>query len=258
MSDKPAALVTGASRGIGRAIALKLGSLGFHVAVNYRSSEQAADEVVAEIKQAGGRALAVSSDVGKATDRSELIDKTLNAYDRLDVLVNNAGITSQGRKDLLEATEASWNLVFDTNLKGPFFLSQIAARSMIESIAAGTIGSGKIINISSLSAFAVSTNRADYCMTKAAMGMMTQLLAQRLADEKIQVFEICPGVIESDMTAPVKEKYDRLIAEGLTPIRRWGRPEDVALAVEAIVTDKLPFSTGERIYVDGGFHIRNL
>jgi NAD(P)-dependent dehydrogenase (short-subunit alcohol dehydrogenase family) len=158
----------------------------------------------------------------------------------------------------LEATEESWDLVFDTNLKGPFFLSQRVANEMIRLLARNKITQGKLINISSLSAYAVSTNRADYCITKAAVGMMTKLYAQRLADEGITVFEICPGVIESDMTAPVKEKYDRLIAEGTWPIRRWGRPDDVARAVAAVVCDYFPFSTGERINVDGGFHIRRL
>jgi len=148
--------------------------------------------------------------------------------------------------------------VFDTNLKGPFFLAQMAANEMIRLIAEQKIPDGKIVNISSISAHTVSLNRADYCMTKAAMGMMTKLFAARLAEHKIGVFEICPGVIASDMTAPVTEKYDRLIAEGLWPIRRWGQPEDIAKAVAAVVSDYFPFSTGGRIDVDGGFHIRTL
>src|SRR5262249_22002417 len=146
----------------------------------------------------------------------------------------NAGITSVGRKDLLEATEESWDTVFATNLKGPFFLAQLAARSMIDLRQARQIKRGTIINISSISAHAVSTNRADYCMAKAAMQMMTWLFADRLAEHGIGVYEVCPGVIPSDMTAPVKEKYDRLIAEGLSPIRRWGQPEDVAAAVSML------------------------
>jgi len=258
MSDKRVALVTGGSRGIGRAICLELGRLTYAVVVNYATRPDAAQEVVAEIVAAGGRAVAVRGDVGSAGDRAELMRRTLEEFGRLDLLVNNAGITSQGRKDILEATEASWDLVFATNLKGPFFLSQLAANAMIRQIRENRIPDGKIINISSVSAYAVSSNRADYCMTKAAIGMMTQLFAHRLADERIGVFEVCPGVIESDMTAPVKEKYDRLIAEGIWPIRRWGRPEDVARAVAAIVSDYFPFSTGQRINVDGGFHIRRL
>jgi NAD(P)-dependent dehydrogenase (short-subunit alcohol dehydrogenase family) len=258
MTDSPVALVTGASRGIGRAIALELAGLKYAVIVNYASRADAAEEVVAEIAQAGGQAIAVQGNVGSAADRETLVERALAEFDRLDVLVNNAGITSQGRKDILEATEGSWDLVFDTNLKGPFFLTQQVANTMIRLRKQGRITDGKIINISSVSAYAVSTNRADYCMTKAALGMMTKLYAQRLAEEGIGVFEVCPGVIESDMTAPVKEKYDRLIAEGIWPIRRWGRPEDVARVVAGIVSDYFPFSTGERINVDGGFHIRRL
>jgi NAD(P)-dependent dehydrogenase (short-subunit alcohol dehydrogenase family) len=256
MAERRAALVTGASRGIGRAIAEELARLGYAVVVNYATRPDAAAEVVQGILAAGGQAVAVRGDVGVRDDRPRLVRTVLDQFGRLDVLVNNAGITSQGRKDLLEATEESWDLVFNTNLKGPFFLAQAAASEMIRLIREGVVPDGKIINISSLSAYAVSTNRADYCMAKAAMGMMTHLLAQRLADERIQVFEVRPGVIESDMTAPVREKYDRLIAEGAWPIRRWGRPSDVARAVAAIVQDYFPFSTGQCLDVDGGFHIR--
>ena len=159
---------------------------------------------------------------------------------------------------MLEATEESFDLVFATNLKGPFFLAQKSAVCMVELIRAGTISGGHIINVSSISSYAATTNRADYCMAKAAMEMMTWLLADRLAEEKIQVFEISPGVVASDMTAPVKAKYDKLIADGLTPIRRWGQPEDVAQACSAIVGGFFPFSTGQRFHVDGGFHIRRL
>lgn len=252
------ALVTGASRGIGRAIALELASLGYAVAVNYATRPDAAEQVIAEISHSGGQAQAIQGDIGLQEDRQRLIDATLQAFGRLDVLVNNAGITSVGRHDLLEATEESWDRVFNTNLKGPFFLSQLAARAMIQQTAENRGKGGKIINVSSVSAYAVSTNRADYCMTKAALRMMTWLYAERLAVEQIGVYEVCPGVIASDMTAPVKEKYDRLIAEGLWPIRRWGQPEDVARAVAAIVQDYFPFSTGECFNIDGGFHIRRL
>jgi len=257
-SSAPVALVTGASRGIGRSIALRLATDGYAVAVNYHSSAAAAEEVVGQIEQLGSQAIPLKADVGSSADRDSLVRQTLERFGRLDVLVNNAGITSPGRKDLLEATEESWDQVFATNLKGPFFLAQQAARAMIGLRQRGVVERGTIVNVSSISAFAVSTNRADYCMAKAAMQMMTWLLADRLAEDAIRVFEICPGVIESDMTAPVKEKYDRLIAEGLSPIRRWGKPEDVAAAVAAVVSDAFPFTTGERIHVDGGYHIRRL
>ena len=253
MSQK-AAIVTGASRGIGRAIAIQLANDGFSVSVNYASNKDAADQVVSKIVDDGGEAIAIQADVGRNEDRERLIASTVERFGGLAVLVNNAGITSQGRKDLLEATEESWDRVFDTNLKGPFFLSQLAARQMIES---GN-SSGMIVNLSSISSYAISTNRADYCIAKAGMRMMTWLFAERLADQSIQVFEICPGVIASDMTAPVKEKYDTLIANGLSPIRRWGQPEDVAAAVSALVEGKFPFSTGESFNIDGGFHIRRL
>lgn len=253
-----AALVTGSSRGIGRAIAVGLAQEGFAVAINYFRNQEPAQEVVREIVAAGGRAIALQGDVGQSEDRQRLIDETVEQLGQLDVLVNNAGITSPGRLDLLEATEESWERVMDTNLKGPFFLAQQAARQMIALRDAGRIERGTIVNVSSISAYAVSHNRVDYCIAKAGMQMMTWLLASRLADESIRVYEICPGVIASDMTEPVKEKYDRLIADGLSPIRRWGTPEDVAKAVCAVTSEAFAFSTGERINVDGGFHIRRL
>ncbi len=254
----PVALVTGSSRGIGRAIAEKLAEDQYAVIVNYVSRSDAAKEVVDSIQRAGGSAIAVRGNVGVAQDRQQLLEAALTEWGRLDVLVNNAGITSPGRIDLLEATPENWDQVLDTNLKGPFFLSQIAANAMIQLRQEGTIKSGHIINVSSVSAYAVSSNRPDYCVAKAGMQMMTWLFADRLAEFEIGVFEICPGVIESDMTAPVKAKYDQLIADGLTPIRRWGKPDDVALAVSAIVQGQFPFSTGQRINVDGGFHMRRL
>ncbi len=258
MTAQPAAIVTGSSRGIGRAIAVELGRLGYAVTVNYASNRKAADEVVAKIEGSGSAAIAVEGDVGCTEDRAHLVQQTRSQFGRLDLLVNNAGITSPGRRDLLEATEQSWDRVFDTNLKGPFFLAQQCANAMIELIGNRTIAHGKIINVSSISAYAVSTNRVDYCLTKAASEMMTHLLAVRLAEEKISVFEICPGVIRSDMTAPVQEKYDQAIRDGLMPMRRWGEPEDVARAVAAIVGDYFPYTTGQRFHVDGGFHIRRL
>jgi 3-oxoacyl-[acyl-carrier protein] reductase len=254
----PVALITGASRGIGRAIALELSRQNYAVVVNYLRSAESAEELVTHIRTSGGHAMAVRGNVALAADREHLIEATVNEFGRLDVLVNNAGITSPGRRDVLESTEESWDEVFATNLKGPFFLAQIAARTMIGFIQRGAISRGTIVNISSISAYAVSTNRPDYCMAKAAMPMMTWLLATRLAEEHIRVYEICPGVIASDMTAPVKEKYDKLIADGMSPIRRWGEPEDVARAVATVVSDAFPFSTGETINVDGGFHIRRL
>jgi 3-oxoacyl-[acyl-carrier protein] reductase len=258
MHHAPVALVTGSSRGIGRAIALRLARDGYAVVVNYRSAAAEAGEVVRAIEALGQKGIAIGADVAAAADRARLMSDALKHFGRLDVLINNAGITSPGRIDLLDATEESWEAVFATNLKGPFFLAQACAREMIDAISGGRIQRGTIVNVSSISAYAVSTNRADYCMAKAAMPMMTWLLADRLAEHGVRVYEVCPGVIASDMTAPVKEKYDRLIGEGLTPICRWGQPEDVAAAVAMLVAGTLAFSTGERINVDGGFHIRRL
>ncbi len=258
MADQRVALVTGGSRGIGRAIALKLAEQGFQVAVNFVSRADAAEEVVSAIVAAGSQAIAVKGNVASEVDRAAMLEQTLAEFGRIDLLVNNAGIGSPNREDLLKVSQDDWDVVFDTNLKGPFFLSQRVANAMIELVAAGTIAQGKIINISSISSFAASTNRAEYCMAKAAMGMMTNVMALRLAEEKIQVFEVSPGMTQTDMTARVSDKYTELIEEGgLVPIRRWGQPEDIALAVEAIVSDRFPFSTGQRFDVDGGFHIRS-
>jgi NAD(P)-dependent dehydrogenase (short-subunit alcohol dehydrogenase family) len=261
----PVALITGASRGIGRGIALELAKTGYDLVINYAGNAEAAAKTRADClaaprdTQCAIRAEACQADVSKPADRQRLMDFTRQEFGRLDLLVNNAGITSRGRLDLLDATEDNFDWLMGINLKGPFFLSQLAARWMIEQRRQhGENYRPKIVTISSISAYAVSVNRADYCMAKAALGMMTRLYAVRLAEHGINVYEICPGVIASDMTAPVKAKYDKLIAEGLTPIRRWGEPEDVGRAVVAIARDLLPFSTGEVINVDGGFHMRTL
>ncbi len=253
--DTPVALVTGSSRGIGAAIARRLAAIGYHVVVNYLHSEQSALSLVEELNSDGPGAIAIQADVSHRQDRRRLIQETVDSYGQINVLVNNAGITSQGRRDLLEATEESWDLVFDTNLKGPFFISQMVAQQMINQTSSHP---NVIINMSSISAYAISENRADYCIAKAGLEVMTKLFASRLAESGILVYEICPGVIESDMTAPVKKKYNILIDQGLSPIQRWGTGEDVATAVEILASGRLTFTTGERLNVDGGFHIRRL
>ena len=252
------ALVTGASRGIGRGIALGLGEAGWHVAVNYRGNVEAASQTVTEIQSKGSVAHAFQADIANPTDRARLIEQVMDRYGRIDVLVNNAGVAPLQRLDVLEATADSYDRVMNTNLKGPFFLTQQVANVMIDLLQAGTIEAPKIVNISSISAYTSSPNRGEYCMSKAGMSMMTLLFADRLAEYGINVYEVRPGIIATDMTSAVTKKYDNLIADGLTPIRRWGQPDGVAKAVIALTENYLPFSTGEVINVDGGFHFRRL
>lgn len=253
MNTLPVALVTGGSRGLGRGICIELGRAGYAVAINYASNEQAAKQTKAQLPSQVP-VLLCQGNVGLTADRERLVETTLAAFGRIDVLVNNAGITSVGRKDILEATEESWDQVLETNLKGPYFLSQRVAREMLAR--KEQLNHPAIVNISSLSAYSVSTNRGDYCISKAGLAMLTQLFALRLAEEGIRVYEVRPGVMETDMTAGAHERYTKLIAEGLTPIRRWGTPEDVGKAVVALVRGAIPFSTGEVVNVDGGFHLR--
>jgi 3-oxoacyl-[acyl-carrier protein] reductase len=255
------ALVTGASRGIGRAIAVELARLGFEVTLNFRSNTEAAEETrrLALAARPGARIELAAADVGEAAGRASVLALVRERFARLDLLVNNAGMAPPARADLLSATEESFDRLLQVNLKGPYFLSQAAARWMIEQrAAAGPDYRPAIVNISSISAYAASVNRGDYCISKAGVAMMTQLFAARLADEGINVYEVRPGIIETDMTAAVREKYDALFAEGVTPIRRWGTPDDVARAVSAVAQGLLPYSTGEIINVDGGFHLRRL
>lgn len=258
MSDRPVALVTGSSRGIGRAVAIELARSGYDVVVNCVRDAEAARSVVSEIERAGGQAIACRADVAVAADRAALLERARSAFGRLDLLVNNAGIAPRARADILEATEESFDEVLAANLKGPYFLTQAAARWFLEIRAAHPERPLAIVNVSSISEYAPSVQRGEYCIAKAGIGMMTKLFAVRLAEHGIRVNEVRPGIVATDMTAPVREKYDRLIAEGLTPIRRWGAPEDVARAVRVLASGDLAFSTGIALEVDGGFHIRRL
>lgn len=255
---KSTALVTGGGRGIGRGIALALAEKGWDIAINFHSNEAAANETQQLIEKMGSKYIAIKADLANCEDRNALIDKTFTHLERLDLLVNNAGMSPKQRVDLLKTSEASYDEIMSVNLKGPFFLSQQVANKMIDLVKKGVLNAPKIINIGSISAYTSSFSRAEYCISKAGLSMMTQLFADRLAEHGIGVFEIRPGIIETDMTSGVKEKYDRLIAHGLTPIKRWGKPEDVAKAVVAIAEGYFPFSTGEVINVDGGFHIHRL
>ncbi len=262
-TSRRVAVVTGASRGIGRAIAIELGRTGFDVLINFRANETEAKKARRLVQEVAGEQARVeifSADVASETDRQRLVDHTREIFGRLDLLANNAGIAPEKRVDILDTRAESFDHLIDVNLKGPFFLSQLVARWMIEQKNSGafTDYTPAIINIGSISSYAASPERAEYCISKAGMSMMTSLFATRLAAEGINVYEIRPGVIATDMTAKVTEKYDKLIADGLTPIKRWGKPEDVGRAVAAVAAGSFPFSTGEVINVDGGFHLRRL
>ena len=263
--EHPAALVTGGSRGIGRGICLSLARAGFGVAINYAANAEAAEEckrLCIEAAPAGKRAKleTIQANISDPQGRTRLMDFVEREWGWMDVLVNNAGVAPNVRADLLEATEESFDHLMAINLKGPYFLTQAMANYWISGLQYLPAGreKPKVINISSLSAYAASINRGDYCVSKAGLAMATQLFAVRLAEYGINVYEVRPGIIATDMTATVQEKYDRMIAEGLTPIARWGTPEDVGRAVAAIAQGIYPFSTGEVINVDGGFHLRRL
>ncbi|MFW5857516.1 MAG: 3-ketoacyl-ACP reductase [Planctomycetota bacterium] len=252
------ALVTGSGRGIGRGIALALADAGFAVVVNATTTERGS-EAVQQIEAQGGRAWAFGADISRADDRNAMVDAVLEREGRLDLLVNNAGVAPKVRADILEADEESFDRLIAINLKGPYFLTQRVAREMIALKDGGLEDfAPRIVNVSSISAYAASTSRGDYCVSKAGIAMMTALYAARLAEEGILVYEVRPGIIATDMTSAVTEKYDKLIADGLTPIRRWGTPEDIGRAVASIAGGAFPFSTGEVINVDGGFHLQTL
>jgi 3-oxoacyl-[acyl-carrier protein] reductase len=253
------AIVTGASRGIGRGIALALAQVGYDLVVNYHSNLAAAEETARTCEKHNVRAEICQANVAEPAERRRLVDCARTNFGRVDLLVNNAGIAPKVRADILDATEESFDELIRTNVKGPYFLTQAVARWMVETKAAsGPEYRPKIVTIRSISANTASTNRGDYCVSKAALSMLTPLFACRLAQYGVLVYEIRPGVIATDMTSSVQTKYDQLISEGLTPIQRWGQPDDIARAVVAIAQDYLPFSTGEVINVDGGFHLRRL
>lgn len=260
MSIRKTAIVTGGSRGIGRAVATALGNAGFNVVVNYNSNAVAADQVAEMVRVAGADARTVQADIGNVADHERLVDTALEAFGGVDVLINNAGVAPKVRADILEMPPESYDFVMNTNLRGPYLLTQRVARWMVANRSDAQL-LRSIINISSISAYTASVNRGEYCLAKAGIAMMTKLFAARLAEEDVRVYEIRPGVIATDMTGPVKARYDKLILEedrGLTPIRRWGLPEDIAKAVVAIVGGAFPFSTGEVFNVDGGFHLQTL
>jgi len=257
--ERRVAIVTGGGRGIGRGISLALADLGFTLVVNYRSDLQAATEVCREAEKRGSStAISIRADIADLAEGRRMVEETIRAYGRVDLLVNNAGVAPSQRSDLLETTTQSWDQVLDTNLRGPFFLTQTVAQSMIELSAVGTIAEPQIVFITSISSRFASISRPEYCVSKAGLSMVAQLFAVRLAGQGIRVYEVRPGLIETAMTQPVHAAYDHRIAAGLIPISRWGTPNDVGRAVAAIAAGAFPYSTGAILEIDGGLNLRIL
>ncbi len=259
----PAALVTGAGRGIGRGIAVELAAAGYSVAINFRANAEAATVTARLCEEAasGNGALfpLVQADISDPEERTRLLSTVKAELGDLDALVNNAGIAPRVRADILTASEESFVELMSVNLQGPYFLTQSVARSWVSDAAPSVLPSGrKILFVTSISADTASLNRGDYCISKAGLSMAVQLFAWRLAEHGIPVFEVRPGIVKTDMTAAVEQRYERLISEGLVPQKRWGTPEDVGRAVRHLLSDGFLFSTGSVIYSDGGMHISRL
>ncbi len=264
LHDKKVLLVTGSTHGIGKAIILELANLNFSVVINGAATKSLAENYYAELRkiyqdEIENNFLYVQADISKKEDREILLNRIKKKFNRIDVLVNNAGVAPKIRRDILETSEESYDRVMSINLKGPYFLTQAISKWMIQlREELKDTYQPYIINISSINHYTASVNRGEYCLSKSAMNMMTKLFGERLAEYGIPVFEISPGIIDTPMTEDVHHKYDVLIKEGLTPIRRWGQPIDIAKPVIAIVSGLLPFSTGSVIDIDGGFHLHRI
>jgi NAD(P)-dependent dehydrogenase (short-subunit alcohol dehydrogenase family) len=250
------ALVTGGRRGIGRGIALALAGSGFDIVINDLVEDEAAAETVAAIAALGRRAAVVVGDIGDIAGLDKMVGASWERFGAIDCLVNNAGVSVLSRGDLLDVTLESYDRCLDINLRGPFFLTQKIARRMLK--APPATGQRSIITISSVSSEVVSVARGEYCISKAGLSMMSKLFAARLAESGIAVFEVRPGIIRTDMTRLSADRLDQLIAEGITPIRRWGEPDDVGRAVATLAAGGLPFSVGEVVHVDGGLTLKTL
>lgn len=255
---KGIALVTGGTRGIGLGISLALAREGWSLVVNGQREYSQVSDVIHNLECCGVETGYCQADISKKEDRKRLLEYVKSRFGALNLLVNNAGVAPDVRADILEAGEESFDRLVNINLKGPYFLSQLAANYMIEQKETQAGFRGAIINITSVSATVASVNRGDYCITKSGLAMMTQLYAARMAEHEIPVYEVRPGVIRTDMTAGVQEKYDRLISEGLLLQPRWGTPEDVGKAVAMLAREDLPYSTGQVILVDGGLTAQTL
>lgn len=255
---KQVALVTGGTRGIGLGIVKQLAMQGFDLAINGVRPEESVSDVIADIKAFGSEVIYCRGNISLREDRKSIIHKVKAHFGRLNILVNNAGIAPKDRQDILNASEESFDKVLSVNLKGNYFLTQEVANWMIEQKLTEPDFFGCIINISSISATVASINRGEYCISKAGVSMATQLFAVRLGEFNIPVYEVRPGVIDTDMTSGVKEKYDALIANGLCVQQRWGKPEDVGKVIGALATGSFPYSTGHVFMVDGGLTIPRL
>ena len=258
MQTKKVAFITGGTRGIGFGIALELAKAGFDLAINGVRPEEAVQDVIQELETLGARVLYCQGDIASKEARSAMLEKIKGHYGCLNVLVNNAGVAPKERKDILDASEESFVHLLTTNLQGPYFLTQAVANWMIAQQQEEENFKSCIINISSVSATVASVNRGEYCVAKAGLSMATQLFASRLGEFNIPVYEVRPGIIHTDMTAGVTEKYDKLIADGLCVQKRWGETSDVAKAVVALSTGYFPYSTGQVIMVDGGLTLSRL
>jgi len=262
--ENKVALITGSTHGIGKAIALELARNGFKIVINGASTEKLAKDYIdllSEIyeKNLKSNHMFIQADISLKEHRNLLIEKIQEKFKRIDLLVNNAGVSPIERNDLLHATEDSFDRVLAINLKGPYFLTQLIANWMIKlKKELGREYLPCIINISSISSYTSSTNRGEYCVSKAGVSMMTKLYADRLSEYNIPVYEISPGIIDTPMTQSVHERYDKLINEGIIPLKRWGKSTDIAKAVLAIVKGLFPYSTGSVIEIDGGFHLHRL
>jgi NAD(P)-dependent dehydrogenase (short-subunit alcohol dehydrogenase family) len=252
------ALVTGGSRGIGLGIVKQLAQLGFNIAINGVRPESGVTDVLESIRALGVDVIYCQGNVALSADRTKILQEVKDHFGQLNILVNNAGIAPRERRDVLSTSEESFDEVLNTNLKSCYFLTQAAANWMIEQKAAQADFAASIINISSISATVASVNRGEYCVSKAGISMVTQLFAARLGEHDIPVYEVRPGVIATDMTAGVKEKYDNLIAQGLCVQPRWGTPEDVGKVVGALAMGSFPYSTGQVFMVDGGLTMPRL
>jgi NAD(P)-dependent dehydrogenase (short-subunit alcohol dehydrogenase family) len=252
------ALVTGGSRGIGFAIAKKLAAQGYDVAINGVRSEDRVQDTLEELRKTGSQAIYCQGDISSAEDRTAIMDKLRSEFGHLNLLVNNAGVGPKKRKNPLQATEESYDRVMNINLKGPYFLTQLAAQWMVEQKEQDESFEATIVTVGSISATVVSPNRGQYCISKAGLAMHSKIWAVHLAEYGIPVYEVRPGIIKTDMTSGVTDKYDKLIAEGATVQRRWGQPEDVGKAVLSLAEGDFPYSTGEVIMVDGGLSVQRL